>query len=82
MNKNRYGLLDDCDMQECKNNNTIISALGENILLKERNDALNLEVENVIESCEVEKITNESLQILLEKVMNEMDKEKDLMKRK
>lgn len=69
-------------MLDCENNNTISLALGENILFKERNDTSNLEVENAIESCEVDKIANESLQILLVKVMNKMDKEKDQMKRK
>ena len=65
MNANRCGILKDYKIQECQSNNAIAQELGENILLKEKNDALNTKVENEMETYKVEKITNDSLQMLL-----------------
>ena len=81
-NENRYDILNEYEPIECENNNDIVPFLSENILLAEKNNVLNLEVDNAIETCEIEKITNESLQILLAKVTIEIDKEKNQVKQK
>ena len=52
-NINRHDALNDNEIQECNNDNTIVSALGENVLLQERNNDLKLEVENIMEIYEV-----------------------------
>lgn len=58
LNANRCDASNDYDSIECENNNVILLFSSENILLTERNDALNLEVDNAIEICEIKKITN------------------------
>ena len=63
-----------------KSDNVIAKRLGENILLQKKNHTLNTIVKNTNESCEVGKIANNSLQLLLAKLMSEMDKEKQQIK--
>ena len=65
------------EIKECKNNNEIVQGISENLSLAERNEYLNLEANNAIEACEIEKITSDSLNFLSSKQMNEVEKEQN-----
>ena len=59
-NENQYSVLTNNDISECKNGNTIVKELSENLLFKERIETLEMVIDDVREECDVEKISFES----------------------
>ena len=75
-NENRYSVLTNNDISECKNENTIIKELGENILFNERIKALDMVIDEVREERDIEKISFESLELILAQYIVEVELEK------
>ena len=75
-NKNRYSVLTNNDISECKNENTIIKELSENILFKERIEALEIVIDDVREEHDIEKILFESLELIMAQYMVEVELKK------
>jgi len=78
-NDNQYSVLTNNDISECKNKNTIIKELSENVLFKERIEALEMVIDNVREERDVEKISFESLELIMAQYMVEVELEKNQM---
>ena len=78
-NENRYSVLTNNDISECKNENTIVKELSENVLSKERIEALEMVIDNVREEYNVEKISFESLELIIAQYMVEVELEKNQM---
>ena len=76
-NDNQYSVLTNNDISECKNENTIIKELSENVLFKERIEALEIVIDDVREELDVEKISFESLELIITQYMVEVKLEKN-----
>ena len=82
INRNRFSILNDFDKTEYPNNNMVVNRLGSNIVLREKNEEFCKKAAAVEEAYKIEKITNNSLQILLAKYMNETDLKTQQLKTK
>jgi len=73
-NRSRYSILEEYEIKECRNNNIIVNGLGENIILQEMIKDLEENAAVVEEVYKIEKITNDSLKLLLACHMNQVNK--------
>ena len=80
-NENQHSILNDCENQEYENDNTTAKELGESIFLSERNNSLKVIAKYLVKACKIEKIANDSFQVLLAQLMCEVDKESTKSKR-
>ena len=65
------------NISECKNENTIVKELSENVLFKERIEALEMVIDDVREERDMEKISFESLELIMAQYMVEVKLEKN-----